>query len=776
MRLLYRALVVVVLGAGWLLGQPIPNLYIVELTEAATPTPSLRRAAQARMERGWAGRHRVQARVDTVGNAFVVESSDRAGLEASAGVRRVTPVFRVKAHLDRALATHRITQGWERVGEPSRAGEGIKIAILDTGIDSSHPAFQATDRPVPAGYPKVSSDDFLPATSGKVIVQRSYDGMNRTPVAITDGAGHGTAVAMAAAGQRVRSPYGELSGAAPGAWLGAYRVFGGTNGNESTTATVLKAIDDAVADGMDVVNMSLGFSPPIREGLDPIASAVRRAAAMGVLVVKSVGNDGPDVASVDTPSVAGVGIAVGSIVNDRMLFQGVEVEGARSLLAVTSNGTRPSEPVRGKLVDVSQFDPTGLACNPLPGSSLQGVVALILRGSCNFSTKLKNAEAAGAMAAVVYTHALDPDPFTMDVEDARLPALMVGNESGLFLKEYLVTAPETQVGLNFQATVSFELTSPPLSEFSSKGPTVEGRISPDIVAVGEQLVTAAGRSNPRGSVYGASGYTIAQGTSFSAPLVAGAFAVLKQARPGLTMDQYRSLLINGASAFRGRSESVLAPQRAGAGKLDLLAAMTAPVTLRPATLNFGAGGVAGPQPIRVEVTEVSGQAARYSVQVEVGRGRAPRVEPAEFDLAAGGMSSLQVGFEGDFEPGEHFGALVVSGPEGQVTQRIPYWFGVATGKSTNITFLPYPPFSAPVGQTESLWFLSTDSAGLAATSEEPSVVVEEGGGSVVSVTRFEQQAPGLVRVEVRMGLRAGVENIFLIRCGEAQARAYIVGQ
>ena len=91
---------------------------------------------------------------------------------------------------------------------------------------------------------------------------------------------------------------------------------------------------------------------------------------------------------------------------------------------------------------------------------------------------------------------------------------MVGFESGRFLKQAVAEAPESLVTMTFTATVSFELSSQPLSSFSARGPTVDGRISPDVVAVGQFMVTAAGRAEPLGGVYNASGYTVTQGTSF----------------------------------------------------------------------------------------------------------------------------------------------------------------------------------------------------------------------------------------------------------------------
>lgn len=760
-----------------LCAQIVPNLYIVELAEERRASAVARRVVQDNLVRAMGARHQVRGRVQTVANALVVESPWVDELRGMAGVRRVTPVVSLRTSLDRALTLHQIKAAWARLPGAGRAGEGIKIGIIDTGIDAKHPAFSSEGMTAPEGFPKVSSEAFLEATNGKVIVQRSYDSLNGTDASIVDGAGHGTAVAMVAGGGRVQSQFGEMSGAAPGAWLGAYRVFGGVTGEKGTSAALLQALDDAVSDGMDVVNMSLGFYPPFREDLDPLADAVKRALDMGVMVIKAGGNEGPDVASVDSPTVAGVGITVGAIQNDRAFAEAVSVEGLGNLPAVASTGPRPAEPIRGRLVDIAGADPSGLACNPIPGDSLRGAVALILRGTCFFSEKLKNAEQAGAIAAVVYTHAADPLPFTMDVGDARLPALMVSFEAGRFLKGRLEEMPETDAALTFSPTVAFALRSTPLSVFSSRGPTLEGRISPDLVAVGQFLSTAAGTAERSGSMYHPSGFLVAQGTSFSAPLVAGAFAVLKQARPALKPQQYRSLLINSATAATTADSMEGGPQQVGAGRLALLRAIDSVLIATPAVLNLGTGGSMGPVAQEITINHIGAEGGRYTVVVQKGGGAEPSVEPAEFDLAAGGATRLKIMWPGDLATGAHYGRVLVRNAEGAgEVLRIPYWYGIASPEAQNITFLPYPPSEAKADSTVDLWFRTTDAIGLAASTQNPEVTVEEGGGSVVEVRRRESLAPGLVKVTVRLGAEPDVENVFLIRCGEAVARAYIAGQ
>src|SRR5262249_23242290 len=136
------------------------------------------------------------------------------------------------------------------------AGAGIKIAMIDSGIDVNHPAFAVT-LPAVDGFPKFSTDADRAYTNSKIIVAKNYTsllGFSGEPNA-DDTDGHGSGTSMAAAGGPVVSPYGPMSGVAPMAYLGNYKVLAG---GSSTTDLISKAIDDAVADGMDVVNISLG--------------------------------------------------------------------------------------------------------------------------------------------------------------------------------------------------------------------------------------------------------------------------------------------------------------------------------------------------------------------------------------------------------------------------------------------------------------------------------------------------------------------------------------
>src|SRR5436305_8355871 len=288
---------------------------------------------------------------------------------------------------------------------------------------------------------------------------------------------------------------------------------------------------------MDVISMSLGTNVAVRLEDDPEVQALSQAAAMGVIVVISAGNNGPDPATIGSPAVTPSAIAVGASNNDRFFAGSLLLAGGKTLAAMPAATLAMPAPVAAPLADVANLDGTGLGCDPLPAGSLSGAIALIFRGTCTFEVKLNNAQAAGAIAATIYDNVPGEDPITMSIGGATLPAGMISNADGLQLRAQLANAITGT--LDFTPAPAFSNPAR-ISSFSARGPNVDFGIKPDLLAVGQNLYTAAETIDPNGVLYNPSGYVVEQGTSFSAPLVAGAAALIKSARPGLTVDQYRS--------------------------------------------------------------------------------------------------------------------------------------------------------------------------------------------------------------------------------------------
>jgi hypothetical protein len=756
--------------------QVIPDLYVLELSEP--PAGRERGARRIREAQGsvrqniavrMAGRVAVQDTTEVVMNSLIVKTNASAAeLAAIPGVWRVWPVFRTHAELDRAVKLLGVSKAWDAAGGADRAGAGIKIGIVDSGLDLQHAGFRAEAMTAPRGYPRASNEAVLPLLNGKVIVYRNYEGLAGYAESPEDRSGHGTGVAMAAAGMKARSPYGEIQGVAPGAWLGVYKIFAGADGKYSDTAMVTKALDDAVADGMDVVNLSVGVLPQLRAEVDPMRPALERMAALGVMVVKSNGNSGPARMSGSSPAIGLAGLTVGAAYADRLLLPGIRVNGGEAMEAVPGDGPAPAEGVTAGIVDAAGIDGTGLACKEMAAGALAGKVVLIASGGCGFETKLEAAQRAGAVAAVIYAPAQSPDPTGMIVGQATLPAVMVGNQDGVRVKAILAEKADSTVEIVFDDRMPIIVDSEGVLEYSARGPGADGGIRPDLVAVGEELVTAAQKGNPTGELYHPSGYTIGYGTSFAAALVTGGYAVLKAGRPGLSMGEYRSLLMNNTQALSDGEERAGPVQTVGAGRMDVAAALAGPLVLEPTSLGFGFGGERADMSRVLRLQNVGIAKGRWKVEVDSGDEVKATVEPEEISLGVQEKAEVRVRLRGELKAGEYQGYLLLRRMDGEGESRpvrVPYWYGVPSGRAASVSMLPAPPEEAEAGSVVELTALITDAIGASIPREAPRVTVLEGGGQVVGVTGEEATSPGYWKVRIRMGPLKGQVNRVRVEAG-----------
>lgn len=778
-------------------GQIVPNRYIVELTgdsvaallsrSSKQPRSSSEaevsahretvRLQQAEVQRAVeAMRGEVVASMDTTINAISVKIPDTQApqLYNIPGVRRVMPVFQMHPNLDHALGIHHVYDAWQRIGGMEVAGLGIKIGIIDSGIDQTHPGFQDPSLPIPDGFPRANQMADLAFTNNKVIVARDYARLypatgNSTP---RDLFGHGTAVAMTAAGVSHITPLGMISGVAPKAWLGSYKnSLPGASGNSFNDVS-MKAFDDAVADGMDVINMSFGGVSP-RPVDDLFAEVIDAAVRMGVVVTISAGNAGSTPFTVGSPGSALDAITVGAIFNDRKIEGNVTLPDGTAYRALAGDNSLLSDSITGALTDVAKFDPSGLACQALPAASLRGNIALIMRGTCNFSVKLNNALMAGAIAAIVYTTAASPDPIVMAQAGVSIPAVMVSNADGVDLKQRAGADP------SLKATVSFHNVIVPedpnnLTNFSSRGPNPDEAIKPDLVAVGEDVFTAVPVA---GSTLGAN-YAVVGGTSFSAPLTAGAAAVLKGARQGLSAYAYRSLLINSASPLMvNGADTPLGVQLGGAGILNLDAAVQTTVAAYPTSLNYRVGnGVINSSRI-LTLSNLGTAPDTYQISVvPFVLGVAPALAMRSMRVDGRKSGSVAVQFSAmALAPGEYQGFLVVQGQQPGSTIRVPYWYAVPSDIAKFVNVLGSAP-SAPVRSAlaGAILVQVLDASGIPMGNITPTVTVVSGGGRVLNVSSDDLILPGSYLVDVLLGPNPG-DNVFRIQVGEITKDVTIQG-
>ncbi|HWB85446.1 MAG TPA: S8 family serine peptidase [Bryobacteraceae bacterium] len=736
----------------------------------------------------------VNGSVQTLLNAiFVTAPRDQAAeLAKVPGVARVQYLPPVHRDLDQAAGLINAPQAWSAVGGAANAGAGVKIAIVDTGIDQAHPGFQSSAS-MPPGFPKGDTG----YTNNKVIVARSYISQltqaelsAQPPIpdhpddtSPRDRVGHGTAIAMIAAGVSNKGPLATIQGIAPGAYLGNYKIFGSPGVNDSTLYSVLaQALEDALNDGMDIAALALGEGDPAlygpldsgdacfaaaNEPCDVRAALVENLTSMGLTVVTAAGNDGNTASQVSafntihTPGTAPSVITVGATTNSHRFASTLHVAGGSDVDGVFGDGRKISAPLTAPMVDVATLGNDGLACAALPGGSLTGAVALIQRGNCSFSDKINNAAGAGAIAAVIYQVAGSEDlPSSLGAQDTGIPAMTIGNSEGQSLKQFLASHQGTKVTLD-PALHALSSTADVVAGFSSRGPDIgTNSIKPELVAPGVGIYTATQKFDPNGDLYNATGYVAASGTSFSVGMVAGAAAIVKQQHSQFTPAQIKSALVNTAS---GNVIDESGPARiysAGAGKLNVGDAIKVGATVAPATLSFGVIGAATlPVKLALTLTNTSNATAtfQFTIRQVTADSRAAVQPPASVTLAAGASTDIAVNLTGSQpSPGIYDGFLDITSNDGSPTLHVPYNYAVGDGVPYN--YLPVEGSSlvsqASDPETWELSFRVIDRYGVPVVGIPVSWSVVSGGGSVQQADT-QTYALGFAAAEILVGPQLG---------------------
>jgi minor extracellular serine protease Vpr len=758
----------------------------------------------------------VTGSVSTLLNAvFVIASKDRlTELQSLPGVIGVRPLRRYHLKLNRATQLVDAPAAWNALGGIQNAGTGIKIAIIDSGIDQTHPAFLDSSLKMPAGYP-ICSGTNCAFTSNKVIVARSYvnllaAGSDPTnPAADSrpddysprDRSGHGTAVASCVAGNTA-SALVTFNGMAPKAYLGNYKVYGSPEVNDtSTDAIIIQAIEDAFKDGMDIASFSSGepaFTGAMDTGAacgaasgvpcDPAAVAFENAAKGGMVVVSAAGNDGedgnfyPTFNSIETPGDAPSVISVGATTNSHLFLETVNVPGSgvpsnlEGIPTQAGDAFIPQGATTAPLVDVATLGNDGYACAALPAGSLNGAFALIERGpatnGCTFGTKLTNATNAGAVGAIFYMYDSSPTISPGGLSASFAPAVLIANSDGLKLKTFLASSPRHAVTIEPSGVEQNDTADQnELVGFSSFGPsTGASLVKPDLVATGTSMYMAAQSYDPLGDVYSATGYISADGTSFATPLVAGAAALVKQQHPTFTSAQIKSALVNTASQDVTQDDSgdLVDVQWLGAGKLDTNAALGATVTSNPATISFGAltsGSL--PKSQQLQITNTGSGSVTLTAAVaptNQSSGASPALDKQSLTLAAGASGTITVTLAGTLpKAGEYSGAVTLNGSG--VSLRIPYIYLVGDGVVANLIPLSGSGFDGTVGQPiGGISFKLVDNYGLPVANVPVTFTARNGG--TFQNTDSATDAFGIAGTEAVLGTDPGTYSFIAVGGGQ----------
>ncbi|TDM08071.1 MAG: peptidase S8 [Ideonella sp. MAG2] len=475
-------------------------------------------------------------------------------------------------------------------------GNGIKVGVIDTGIDLDHPAFGGGG--VPGGTP---FENHPRVKFGYDFVGDSFNNGTQ-PVAMPDGnpddcGGHGTHVAGIIGGN---SAADNFKGVAPNVTFGAYRVFGCEG--STTSDIILAAMERAKADGMQVINQSLGASYQWPQY--PTAQAADRLVRDGIVVVASIGNCG--VASTQcgagglygagAPGVGANVIGVASYENASIKLKTFTATGATPLTVGYQAATgAPDAPTSGSfpMARTGTVASTADACNTAPpaSGSLTGQIALIRRGSCSFLEKSLNAQNAGAVGVVIYNNVAGHFGGTVagGASLPSIPVVTISDTLGADL-DSRIAAGATSMTWTPNSAAFPSVNGGLINSFSSWGLAADLSLKPDLGAPGGSIASSYPLE--------LGGYATLSGTSMSSPHTAGGVALLLQARPTLKASSIRTRLQNTADPKMWMGNPGLgvvdATHRQGAGMLDIVQAVQAKVGVFPSKLSLGESE-SGPQ-------------------------------------------------------------------------------------------------------------------------------------------------------------------------------------
>ncbi|HOE62567.1 MAG TPA: S8 family serine peptidase [Candidatus Sumerlaeota bacterium] len=481
-------------------------------------------------------------------------------------------------------------------GNPTKLdGSGIRIGIIDTGIDYTHANFGGSGDPedFAGNDPKIIEPGSFPTqkvVGGWDFVGNDYDADSSNPDSYTpvpdpdplDCNSHGSHVAGIAAGIGVtadgKAYTGDYNkelnfnnfyigpGVAPRATLYALKVFG-CSGTTKAVAPALEWAADPNGDGntkdrLDVLNLSLGSSFGNWTVFE--AEIIETLSDLGTIIVGSSGNSGNTFYITGGVGSAPQSISVANSIDNGITQQALEILEPASIaglyLAPEGGLTLPlmqSGAVSGKVVYIQPAD----GCStPANAADIAGNIALMDRGICNFQTKILNAQNAGAKAAIVVNNN-DSEPITMggSSEGITIPGVMISKADGALIKEHL------SEGVSALLDASKQFARPDLtdlvSDSSSRGPAWDHKLKPDIAAPGFDIFSTNVATGFRGASK--------SGTSMAAPHVAGAAALARQANPSLFAAGIKAILMNTAEPIHDAFGNAYPQSRVGAGRLRL---------------------------------------------------------------------------------------------------------------------------------------------------------------------------------------------------------------
>ncbi|KAI8088927.1 peptidase S8/S53 domain-containing protein [Halteromyces radiatus] len=571
----------------------IENAYIIEFDEM--PTSHLQHHHHQRRRTSFYDdlqyqniSHQVRQEfqfINAVSLSFATDQDVDLFMKTAKGIKRTWPVrvvstpnvefsTAIQTNVASALFEFYNTTGVNRVHEEfNLRGKGIKVGIIDTGVDYTHPALGGCFGPgcrVAFGYDFVGDE---------------YNGENDAtpdpdPRDICNG--HGTHVAgIVGAKDLVKN----FTGVAPEATLGAYRIFGCAG--SSADDIIMKAMERAYLDGMDIINLSLGDNGWPKS---PASLLADKLALLGMAVCAAAGNEGEKgIFEVGAPSLGRHAISIASVDNSMVLAHSIKLGDTNFGYTTTSGKAFDVEDT--DIVPVStKFSSENDGCNPID-INLKDKVALIARGGCVFAVKVRHAQEAGAVAALIYNNVFGLLTPSAQDHDISIPYGGLSQEDGKTLFDNAMRAQDGNKYTFLKNEMGFNTpTAGWISSFSSWGLGPDLSIKPDITA-------------PGGLIYSTypvtlGSYATLSGTSMSSPFVAGIVALLHQSRGNgrsFPPDELRTRLINNAHPVKVVDSSV--PEsvaRQGGGLIDVYQALKSTTSISPEHLRLNDASYGNP--------------------------------------------------------------------------------------------------------------------------------------------------------------------------------------
>jgi subtilisin family serine protease len=638
------------------------------------------------------------------GFAARMTAADAAKLARTAGVRAVVKDERRKPDTTRTPEflglTKPIVGLWAQNGGPRRAGEGVVVGSLDTGLWPESPSVAplASPRPVPQFTGTCQTGEQWDASdcTTKVVGARYYTagvtaGVGDIKAAFPyeylsarDADGHGTHTATTAAGNHgvpvvvEGTDFGRASGMAPRARIATYKVCWGRDEEEAgcyNTDTV-QAIEDATTDGVDVINYSIGGS--LTSSVDPVQLAFFGAAEAGVFVATSAGNSGPGASTVAHNSPWVTTTAAGTLdrtgtksvtLGNGTTYQGVGLGPAvpsSPLILSTAAGRAGADPTQVRLCFLGTLDP----------AKVTGKIVVCDRGVNPRTDKSLEVRNAGGVGMVLANTA----PSSLNADIHFVPTVHVDETAGAAIKAYAATAGATaslSVG-----TLQFGVKAPQVATFSSRGPALSGAgdlLKPDIMAPGVDILAGVSPAGHHGRLY-----DFVSGTSMASPHIAGLAALVIQRHPDWSPMAVKSALMTTASQRDNQNAPITTDTGGTAGPFDYGSGHVTPNAasnpglvydstsvdwvrylcgagqlsatgstcstygrIDPSDLNqpnIAIGALAGRQTVTRTVTNVSRLPGIYVPQVQAPAGVSVTVSPKVLLVAAGGTASYRVTF------------------------------------------------------------------------------------------------------------------------------------